>query len=97
MMPTGQPSLASSSQAKTKETAENSGRRTIQVMINRKRIVLESKADRSPYQFVDMLNYVDIDPSKPQGNYIMKLNNEDASFLDYIKDGDIIEIRWDQA
>lgn len=79
------------------EHPEKTSKSMIQVTINRRLTVLEPKIDHSPYQFVDMLNYVDMDPSKPKGNYVMKLNNRDASFLDFITDGDVIEIRWDNA
>lgn len=44
--------------------------------------------------FFDMLNFVDIDPHKPQGNIVLRLNGENASYTSQIFDGDIIEIRW---
>lgn len=69
----------------------------IRVTINGAVKTLTPKVDQTPYQFLDMLNFVDMDPSKPQGNYIMKLNRCDASFLDLIADGDVVEIRWDHA
>ena len=34
-----------------------------------------------------MLNYVDIDLEKPQGNIIIKLNGEDASYTATISQG----------
>ena len=46
--------------------------------------------------FYDMLNYVDIDLEKPQGNIIIKLNGEDASYTATISQGDSIEIAWDK-
>lgn len=51
--------------------------------------------DSNTVLFVDMLNYVKIDPKHPQGNIILKLNGFDASYTDTVCDGDIVEIRWD--
>lgn len=43
-----------------------------------------------------MLNYVDIDLEKPQGNIIIKLNGEDATYTTIISQGDSIEVAWDK-
>lgn len=67
----------------------------LRVALNQHQVELYPKDDGAPYQFVDMLNFVDIDPSKPQGNIALKLNGADASYLDEIHDGDQIEIFWD--
>lgn len=45
--------------------------------------------------FYDMLNYVDIDLEKPQGNIILKLNGEDTSYTSIVSPGDSIEIGWE--
>ncbi|NLK36895.1 MAG: cell division protein FtsA [Epulopiscium sp.] len=45
--------------------------------------------------FFDLLNYVDIDLQKPQGNIILLLNGQDASYTAWISDGDKAEIKWD--
>ncbi len=52
--------------------------------------------NRKKLLFYDMLNYVDIDLEKPQGNIIIKLNGEDASYTATISQGDSIEIAWDK-
>lgn len=46
--------------------------------------------------FYDMLNYVDIDLEKPQGNIILKLNGEDTSYTAIISQGDSVEIGWEK-
>ena len=51
---------------------------------------------RKKLLFYDMLNYVDIDLEKPQGNIIIKLNGEDASYTATISQGDSIEVAWDR-
>lgn len=68
----------------------------IKVTLNSKTVELEPKVDGTPYLFFDMLNLVNIDPSKPQGNIILNHNGDDASFMTPVKDGDIIDIYWDQ-
>lgn len=52
--------------------------------------------NRKKLLFYDMLNYVDIDLEKPQGNIIIKLNGEDASYTATISQGDSIEVAWDR-
>lgn len=68
----------------------------IWVTINGKDRPLPPKPDKGVYQFLEMLNYVDIDPSKPEGNIVLKLNGRQASYLDVIGDRDAIEIYWEK-
>lgn len=44
--------------------------------------------------FVDLLNYVNIDPKKPNGSPVLLLNGREASYLEPVNDGDQAEIRW---
>lgn len=52
--------------------------------------------NRKKLLFYDMLNYVDIDLEKPQGNIILKLNGEDTAYTASVSQGDSIEITWDK-
>jgi len=52
--------------------------------------------NRKKLLFYDMLNYVDIDLEKPQGNIILKLNGEDTAYTASVSQGDSIEIAWDK-
>jgi len=65
--------------------------------LNGEKLSLSPKADGTPYQFVDLLNFVDVDLSKPQGNIILTLNGRNASYLDPIHTGDQVTIQWDQS
>lgn len=76
---------------KTTEVIESS----LMVTVNNKVINLPKRDDSAPYIFADMLNYTDIDPSKPKGNIILLHNGKEASYLNLISDGDEISIRWD--
>jgi cell division protein FtsA len=44
--------------------------------------------------FVDIFDYIDFDISKPRGILVLKLNGHKANYTDFLKDGDVIEIRW---
>lgn len=46
--------------------------------------------------FVDIFNYIDIDTSKPRGMLVMTINGKRAQYTDPVRDGDRIEIYWDQ-
>ena len=67
----------------------------IKVIINNKTVNLQKKEDNLPYIFADMLNYTDIDPSKPKGNIVLLHNGKEASYLNLISDNDHIIIKWD--
>lgn len=69
--------------------------RTIKVTVNDRTVTLEQKPGGGSYEFIDMLNYVDIDPTKPQGNIILRLNGHEASYLEPIRHNDVVEIRWE--
>lgn len=67
------------------------------VMINGSPIELAPNKDGASFLFVDIFNYVDIDPSNPQGNIVLRLNGHEASFIEPIAVGDRIEIFWDKT
>lgn len=71
-------------------------RAVMSVYINQQKVDLLPKPDGQRYQFWDMLNYVDIDPSKPQGQLVLRLNDKEASYMAEIKAGDKIEIGWER-
>lgn len=67
------------------------------VMINGSPIELAPSREGASFLFVDLFNYVDIDPSKPQGNIVLRLNGHEASFLEPVAAGDRIDIFWDKT
>ncbi len=66
----------------------------IQVRINGVWHTVSPSSDNKVF-FFDLLNYVDIDLQKPQGNIILRLNGYEASYTAWISDGDNVEIRWE--
>lgn len=56
--------------------------------------VLEILNPKSEMFFVDIFEHIDFDLSKPKGILDLKLNGERASYTDFLKSGDIINISW---
>ncbi len=69
---------------------------SLEVTINDRPVHLPQKQDRSPYLFVDMLNYIDIDPTTPKSNIRILKNGSNASYLDVVKVGDRIDVSWEE-
>jgi len=44
--------------------------------------------------FVDIFDHINFDISKPQGILQLRLNGRKANYTDELKDGDVIEIKW---
>ncbi len=74
---------------------KSESRDILYVMINERRVELPNRQDNTPYLFVDMLNYIDIDPSTPKKNIKISRNGVDASYLDVINVGDSINVSWE--
>lgn len=68
----------------------------IKITLNGESVWLDPKP-HGGYQFLDMLNLVDIDPTKPQGNIVLRLNGRNASYLDDIRGGDTVDIYWESV
>ncbi len=81
--------------AKDEQQPQQAG--IIYVMINDRRVELPAKQDKSPYLFVDMLNYIDIDPTTPKSNIKILKNGVDASYLDVVTIGDSIDVSWEDS
>lgn len=64
----------------------------IEVVVNDKKIILEGKKE---YVFVDIFNYINFDLTTLKGRIVLKLNGEKAGYNNILKNGDIIEARWE--
>ena len=74
---------------------ENSA--VIHLTLNHTIVALKPMPDKTAYRLIDMLNLVDIDFSKPQGNIILHVNGQDAAYLQALADGDVVDIYWEDA
>ncbi|MBE6061977.1 MAG: cell division protein FtsA [Clostridium butyricum] len=66
--------------------------KSINVSINGNKTVMDGKND---YVIVDIFNYIDFDLTVPKGNIVIKINGQKCAYTDSIKDGDVIEIYWE--
>lgn len=64
----------------------------IDVEVNGEKVRLKGK---SQYIFVDIFNYINFDLTSLKGHIILKLNGEAAGYSDALKDGDVIEVKWE--
>lgn len=66
--------------------------KSIFVTVNKIPVKLDGK---SSYVFVDIFDVYPFDLSKPQGNVVCKINEEKASYMGEIQDGDRLEVYWE--
>jgi len=66
----------------------------LHITLNGTSTMLKPKPGNAPYHFIDMLNLVDIDPTKPQGEIVLQVNGRDAAYLQLLEDGDVVDIHW---
>lgn len=67
---------------------------TIFVMINGKPVRLTGK---SAYVLVDIFDFYPFDLSRPKGNVVLKLNGSGCGYTEPLKDGDIIDLYWEES
>jgi len=82
------------SPAETLEKYRMANSKSLSVQLNGKPIVLQAREGGSPWHFVDMFSFVDIDPKNPKGTLIQTLNGREAPFMIELREGDRIDIRW---
>lgn len=70
------------------------GTNGVKVILNGKSA--EIQTNKSQCLFVDIFNNIDIDVRNVKGAIIMLLNGNKANYTDVIKDGDSIELYWDE-
>lgn len=66
----------------------------IRLIINGEERLIEY--DKEEFIFVDIFDYIDFDLTVPKGKLILKVNGQDAKYMETIHDGDQIEIYWDK-
>ncbi|MHB1392895.1 MAG: cell division protein FtsA [Clostridia bacterium] len=74
--------------------SSSAGGNSVNVILNGKPAVLQTV--KSQFLFVDVFNYIDIDVRNVKGTIAMLLNGNKANYTDVIKDGDRIELHWDE-
>lgn len=72
---------------------ESNDSSVLNVKINGDNVVLKGKKQ---YIFVDVFNFIDFDLTTVKGKIVLKLNGNEAGYNDVLKDGDVVEIKWEQ-
>lgn len=75
-----------------KETVKEVISNPMTVMVNGYPVVLTGKME---YVFVDIFNFIEFDLSSPKGALVTTINGEQAQHLQVLKEGDVLEIRWE--
>lgn len=69
-------------------------RQALNVLVNGN--ALQIPVTKAEMVFVDIFSHIEFDLTKPQGILVLKLNQERAKYTDVLKDGDVVEIYWNQ-
>ncbi len=81
--------------AESAGTPRNEGGREVKVMANGRFVTLSGKDD---YVFVDIFDHIDFDLKESNGRGITTLlNSKAADYMETLKDGDVIEIFWNES
>lgn len=68
--------------------------KTIEVIVNKETITMENKLD---YIYVDVFDYIEFDLNDSRGRRIVTLlNGENAEYTATLKNGDVIDIYWEE-
>jgi len=74
-------------------------KREVTVNLNGELITLEPNADGTKHTFIELLNHAQMDfdnpPDGSKGGYVTKINGMSAAFSDELKDGDVVELKWE--
>ncbi|NLM35392.1 MAG: cell division protein FtsA [Clostridiales bacterium] len=74
------------------KSEEKKETKTVTVTVNSGPVILKGK---EKYIFIDIFNYIQFDRTRTKGTLVLKLNGKQAGYYDELKDGDVIEIRWE--
>ena len=76
------------------EEVSEQGPVNMTVIVNRYPVICSGK---SSYVFVDVFSFIDFDLNASAGRAIVtKLNGRNAEYMEPLKDGDVIEIYWEE-
>lgn len=76
------------------EAAKEPQTKTIEVIVNKETITMENKLD---YIYVDVFDYIEFDLNDSRGRRIVTLlNGENAEYTATLKNGDVIDIYWEE-
>jgi cell division protein FtsA len=78
------------------ETAEDDpDARYLYVTLNGEQVKVKIKEAGDSVQFMDLLEYSDIDSQEPAGRLVLTLNGNNAAYIDKVVNGDVAVIEWE--
>ena len=76
------------------DNSQEANKKDIVILVNREPVRLKGK---SSYILVDLFDFYDFDLSKPKGNVVLKLNGVSCNYMSHIKDGDLVDLYWEEV
>ncbi len=76
------------------DNSQEANKKDIVILVNREPVRLKGK---SSYILVDLFDFYDFDLSKPKGNVVLKLNGVSCNYMSPIKDGDLVDLYWEEV
>ena len=76
------------------DNSQEANKKGIVILVNREPVRLKGK---SSYILVDLFDFYDFDLSKPKGNVVLKLNGVSCNYMSHIKDGDLVDLYWEEV
>lgn len=74
---------------------ESSQTGELNIYVNGELYTLLKRNDGNPHLFLDLIGMLDIDTSNPQGKIVLRINGNDASYLEQLSEGDKVDIYWE--
>ncbi len=91
----GNASDGESAEAASSDEDRRRGGRELKVLVNGDMVTLSGKPS---YVFVDIFDFIDFNLKDARGRKIMtKLNGHDADYMETLRDGDQMEVYWEES
>lgn len=74
---------------------ESSQTGELNIYVNGELYTLPKRNNGNPHLFLDLIGMLDIDTSNPQGKIVLRINGNDASYLEQLSEGDKVDIYWE--
>ncbi|MCI8285415.1 MAG: hypothetical protein HFE90_09180, partial [Firmicutes bacterium] len=91
---TGQENRAAGAQVGNASQRTGAGKK-MTINLNGSPLIIEQQSSE-PLRFMDLLKYTQIDEEEPGISLILKLNGQNASYIDPLRNNDEAEIRWER-
>lgn len=73
--------------------AQTKANKTIKLLVNNKKMEISYKKEK--FLFVDIFDYIDFDLTRLRGKLVLKVNGQDAEYLQELRNEDHLKIDWE--